>query len=98
MQAEAIFLLNINDNNVYSSILWYQSYIDSVFEGLKSICRCYWLFVLEKEFQIFAIDDYFIHNLVISRLLVISNIDNCGIFDKNICLCSIYKKLFSLKN
>ena len=98
MQAQAVFLPDIDDNNIYSSVLQYQSHIDSVIEGLKCVCEYYGLFALEKEYQVFAIDDFFIHNSVISGLLVILNIDSCGIFDNGIYLCLTCKKLFLLGN
>lgn len=87
----------MNDNNVYSFILRYQSHIDSISKSLKCVCSYYELFALEKEFQIFTIDDCLIYNFVTSELLVISNINSCGIFDDSICLYLIYKKLFSLE-
>ena len=72
--------------------------MDSVIEGLKYIYRCCTLFALEKESQIFAIDDCLIYNSVISGLLVISNNDNCNIFEDDICHCFTCKKLFLLEN
>lgn len=72
--------------------------MNSVTEGLKCVCGCYELFALEKESQIFAKDDCFIHNSVISGLLVISNIDSCGISNDDIRLCLIYRKSLLLGN
>ena len=72
--------------------------MNSVIEGLKCVCGCYGLFASEKESQIFARDDYLIHNFVMSGLLVISNIDSCGISNDGICLCLTCRKSLLLGN
>lgn len=61
IEVEAVFLLDINDNNIYFFVLQYQSYMNSVIEGLKYIYRCFRLFALEKKSRIFAIDNCFIY-------------------------------------
>lgn len=98
MQVEAAFPPDIDKNNVHFSVLQYQSYMDSIIEGLKYVYRCSRLFALKKESQIFAMDDYFIHNYVTSGLLIISNINSCGISEDGIHLYFTCKKLFSLGN
>lgn len=98
MQAKAIFPLDIEDINVYSSVLQYQFHMDSVIKGLKCVCRCYELFGPKKESKIYVIDDYLIRNSIMSELLVIPNIDRCGVLDNGICLCLKYMKSLSLKN
>ena len=77
MQAEAVFPLNINDNTIYSPILQYQSHMDSVIEGLKCVCWCRGLFVLERKSQLFAIDNCLICNSITLAPLVIFNVNSC---------------------
>ncbi len=98
MQAAAAFLPNIDDINVHSFILQYQSYMDSVIEGLKYVCGCCGLFVLKKESQSYAIDDCLIRNSITSGLLTLSHIDYCAIFDNDICLCLTCNRSLSLGN
>ncbi len=43
--AEATFPLDLDDNDIQSFVLGYQSHIDSVIEGLKCICGCCGLFI-----------------------------------------------------
>ncbi len=43
--AEATFPPDLDDNDIQSSLLRYQSHMDSVVEGLKCICGCYGLFI-----------------------------------------------------
>ena len=69
-----------------------------VIEGLKYVYRCCGLIVSEKESQIFAMDYCLIYNSIRSRLLVISNIANCGISENCIRHCFTYRKLFLLGN
>ena len=87
MQAKAAFSSDIDKNIIHSSVRKFQSYIDSIIEGLRYISGCCGLFALEKESQIFAIDDYLIDNSITLELLTISNIDSCGISDNGICFC-----------
>ncbi len=61
--------------------------MDSIFEGLKCICRCCGLFILAQESQFFVRNDPFICNAIMSRLLVISDIDSCSISADGIRLC-----------
>ena len=98
MQAEATFPSDIDDNNVYSSVLQYQSHMDSVIESLNCVCGCCGHFASKKESQISAINDCLIYNFITLELLVISNIDSCGISDNSICVCLIYRKSLSLGN
>lgn len=56
-------------------------------KALKCVCEYCGLLVLKKKSQIFAIDNYLIYNFIISKLLVIFNIDNCSVFDNSIYLC-----------
>lgn len=98
MQAEATFLPDINNQNIYSSILQYQCHTNSVIEGLKCVYRCFGLFALKKKCQLFALNDCLIHNFVISGLPIIYNIDSCGISNNNICLYLICKRLLLLRN
>lgn len=72
--------------------------MDSVIESLKCVCGYYRLFVLKKDFQIYAIDNYLILNFITSRLLTFSYINYYAIFDNNICLYLIYSRLFLLRN
>lgn len=72
--------------------------MNSIIKGLKCFGGCCGLFVLEKKSQIFAINDFFTRNFVISKLLVISNIDSYDISHNGIYLCLIYKKLLLVKN
>ncbi|MCJ1349551.1 hypothetical protein MMC31_007792 [Peltigera leucophlebia] len=97
-QAEAAFPPDIGDNNIHSSVLQYQLHIDSVIEGLKCVCECCGLFASEKESQIFAIDVCLIRNSVASGLLIISNIDSCGISNNGIRLCLTCRNSLSLGN
>ncbi len=72
--------------------------MDSVIKGLKCVCGYCGLFVSEKEFQIYAIDDCLIRNSIISRLLTYSHINCCVISDNDIYLCLICSSLLSLDN
>lgn len=72
--------------------------MDSVIGDLKCICGCYELFVLEKESQIYIIDDCFIYNSTMLGLLSLLHINSCIISDNNICLCSTCSKLFLFGN
>ncbi len=98
MQAKAAFPPNIDDINVYSSVLHYQSHMDSVIEGLKCVCGCCGLYVSEKESQIYSIDDGLICNSITSGLLTLSHIDSCAISDDDIRLYLICSRSFSLRN
>ncbi len=98
MQAEAAFSPDINDINIHSSVLWYQSYINSVIEGLKWVCGCCSLFISKKESQIYAIDNYLIRNSITLRLLTFSHINYYAISDNNICFCLICSRLLLLEN
>ncbi len=51
IQAEAAFFPDIDNMNIHSSVLQYQSHIDSIIKGLICICRCYVLFILEKNLK-----------------------------------------------
>lgn len=93
-----MFPPDIDENNIHSFILQYQSHIDSVIEDLKCICGYCGLFTLEKKSHILAMDDYLIHNSVMSELLVTSNINSCGNFEGGIYLCFTCKKLLLLGN
>lgn len=86
MQAETAFLQNIDDINIPSFILWYPSHIDSIIEGLKYICRCYWLLVSNKKSQIYAIDDCLLCNSTMLIQLTFFYIDYYAISNDNICL------------
>ncbi len=72
MQAETVFPPDIDDINVDSSVLQYQSYMDSIIEGLKCDCGCCGLFVSEKESQIYTINDCLSRNSIISGFLTLS--------------------------
>ncbi len=98
MQVEAAFPPNIDDINTHSSVLQYESYIDSVIKRLKCVCEYCDLFILEKEYQIYTIDDCLICNSIMLGLLILSYIDYCAISDNNICLCLICSRLFLLEN
>ena len=96
MQAKAAFLLDIDDINIHSSVLQYQSHMDSVIEGLKCDCGCCGLYVSEKESQIYVIDDCLICNSIILELLILFYIDSCNIFDDGICLYLICSRFLFL--
>ncbi len=98
MQAEAAFPSDIDDMNVHSSVLQYQSHMDSVIEGLKCVCGCCGLFVSEKESQIYSINDGLICNAITSGLLTLSHVDSCAISDDDICLCLTCSRSLSLGN
>ena len=83
---------------IFTFFFYNINYIDSVIKSLKYIYRCCGLFALEIDFQIFAMNDCLIYNSVISKLLVISNIDSCSIFEDGTYLCFTCKKLFLLRN
>lgn len=68
MQAEIAFLLDINDMNIYSLVLQYQSYMDSVIEGLKYVCGCCGLFISKKKSQIYAINNCLICDSITPKL------------------------------
>ncbi len=88
LQTEITFLLDIDDNDIQSSVLQYQSPIDCIVEGLKCICRCYGFFISAQESQLIARNYLFICNAIISRLLVISNVDSCSISTDDTRLCT----------
>lgn len=96
--AETMFPPDLNDNNIQSSILQYQSYMDSIIEGLKCICRCCKLFISVQELQLFVRNDFFIYNAIISVLLVISNVDSYSIFTNSTHLCTICYRSLLCKN
>ncbi len=98
MQAEATFPPNINNMNIYSSILWYQFYINSIIKSLKCVWGCYGLFISKKVSQIYAIGNCLIYNSITSRLLTFSYIDSCTISDDNIHLCLICSRSILLGN
>lgn len=84
--------------NIHSSILQYQSYMDSVIDGLNYIYGCFELFVLEKISRIYVINNYLICNSTMSGLLILSHIDSNVIYDNNICLCLTCNRSVLLKN
>lgn len=98
IQAEAVFPPDIDDSNVHSSVLRYQSHMNSVIGDLKCVCGCCGVFVSEKESQIYAIDHCLIRDSITLGLLIMSHIDRCAIFDDNIRLCSTCSSLLLLGN
>lgn len=93
-----MFPPDLNDDNIQSSILWYQSYMDFVVKDLKYICRYYGFFILVQELQLFTRNDPFICNSIISKLLAIFDINNCSISADNICFCPICCRLLLCEN
>ncbi len=98
IQAEVASPSDIDDINDHSSVLRYQSHMDSVIEGLKCVYRYCGLFVSKKESQIYAIDDCLIRNSIRSGLLILSYIDCCAISDNDICLYLTCSRLLLLEN
>ncbi len=67
--------------------------MDSVIEGLKYIYRYSRLFILMQKLQLLTKNNLFIYNIIMSRLLVISDIDSYSISADSIHFCPTYYKL-----
>lgn len=72
--------------------------MDSVIEKLKYVCGYYSLFILEKKYEIYVINNCLICNSIILELLTPSYIDYYAISNNDICLCLTYSRLLLLKN
>lgn len=70
----------------------------SIIEVIKYVYECYGLFILEKESQIYTIDNCVIRNFMILGLLTLSHFDNYAISDNDICFYLICNRYFLLGN
>lgn len=89
------FFLTIDNSIIHIFVLWYQTHIEGVVNGIKNVCDYCSLFILFNISIVYSICYLYIQNFLAFGLVILLEVDYYAISENTLRLCKKYIQLLS---